>query len=236
MLSLCGMVACLSLLGGCDVPSFFDPGELGGLRERAREPLVVPILSEIDPVREQVNRSFATAQEPLPEDFLTAPADYTVGPNDLLEVTIYDLEGPGLQTIKRTRVSGTGNITLPFLTNVVPAQDLTEIEIQNAIADAYSKAGILERAQVSVSVFEARNQAFTISGAVGREGLFQIIDEDFRIFDALAQAGGVQSPFQEDVYVIRKPAKRKNGAAGPTTAPADGGTTQPIEDLAPPQS
>ena len=136
---VCGMAATVGLIGGCDVPSFFDPGEMAGLTQRGKEPLKIQILDELDPTLEQANRDFATAQPPTPEDFKTEPADYTVGPNDLLQVTVYDLEGPGLQTIKQTRVSGTGNITLPYLNSVVRDEGLSELELQQAVADALRK-------------------------------------------------------------------------------------------------
>lgn len=234
-----GWCACLGLLVGCDVPSFIDPGELAGLRSNAREPLVVKILDDLDPALEQENRQFATAELPRPEDLVTEPSDYVVGAGDLLQITIYDLEGPGLQTIKNTRVSGTGNITLPYLNNVVRGEGLTEIELQQAVADGYRQGGVLDQANVSVSVLEQRNRAYSVLGGVARPNVYVITDEDFRLLDALTSAGDIQNPFIEDVYIFRRP-ERKHGAgdggAGmPETEPA-GGTTQPADDLAPPQS
>lgn len=238
----------VGLLAGCDVPSFIDPGETAGLRAHARDPLVVQILDEIDPAAEQENRQFATAQPPKAEDFVTDPADYVVGANDLLEVTVFNLEGPGLQTIKRVRVSGTGNLTLPFLQNVVRAEGLTEGELQQAISEAYRQAGVLDQADVSVSVVEQRNRAYTVTGLVARPGQYVITDEDFRLLDALTTAGDVQSPFIEDAYIVRSlegPPKHTGNqgmapapaGARPTTRPAAGGrgSTRPAlkDDLAP---
>ncbi len=218
-----------------------DPGELAGTRRNAKEPLVVQVLDELNPVLEEGNREFASAQPPTTEDLDAAPTDYVVGADDLLEVTIYDLEGPGLQTIKRTRVSGTGNITLPYLPSVVRAEGLTEIEAQTAIIDAYRKGGVLENAQVSVSVGEARGRAFTIQGSVARPGPYLISDQDFRILDALAAAGDVPSPYVEDLFVIRRTdevggADRMAPGAGeaPATAPAN--DAQPGTDPLAPQS
>jgi protein involved in polysaccharide export with SLBB domain len=237
------MAGFLVALSGCDVPSFVDPGELAGLRPNAKEPLVVQVLDHLDPVLEETNREFATAQPPLPEDFVTEPADYVVGPGDLLQITVYDLEGPGLQTIKNTRVSGTGNVTLPYLNNVVRAEGLSELELQQSIAEGYRQAGVLDNANVSVSVAEARARAYSVLGSVARPSVYVITDEDFRLLDALTQAGDVQSPFIEELFIYRrtdKPGPRREGAApaGAMTRPAAprGGATRPVDDLAPPQS
>jgi protein involved in polysaccharide export with SLBB domain len=83
--------------------------------------------------------------------------DYVVGPNDLLQVTVYDIEGPGLQTIKTIRVSGTGNITLPFLKDPIRVAGLTELDAQRTIVETYEQQGVLKNANVSVAVAEARN-------------------------------------------------------------------------------
>jgi protein involved in polysaccharide export with SLBB domain len=247
-LACCTAVSSVALMsGGCllDIPSFLDPGELSGLRtSKSHEPLVVQVLDDLDPVLEQGNKSFATAETPRPEDLETTRTDYVVGPQDLLQITIYDLEGPGLQTIKNTRVSGTGNITLPWMNNVVRAEGLSELELQQAISQAYQQAGVLENANVSASVLEARNRAYSVLGSVSRPNQYVITDEDFRLLDALTAVGDVTSPLIEDLYIVRRldraPKAAGGPASGPTTGPAGAGTpgttTQPVDDLAPPQS
>lgn len=250
-------VACVAAIsgfaltsGGCllDVPSFIDPGELAGLRtSKVHEPLVVQVLDELDPVLEQGNKVFTTAEAPRPEDLQTERTDYVVGPQDLLQITIYDLEGPGLQTIKNVRVSGTGNVTLPWMNNVVRAEGLSELELQQAISQAYQQAGVLENANVSVSVIEARNRAYSVLGSVARPNQYVITDEDFRLLDALTAVGDVTSPLIDELYIVRRTDRntRASGGAGmpgtaPTTRPVGGAAapaSQPADELAPaPQS
>jgi polysaccharide export outer membrane protein len=245
MAATLSILGCAGLLGGCETPSFLDPGELAATREgRVREPLVVQVLDDLDAEREQSDRVFSNAQPPKQEDLVTTPTDYAVGPGDLLQVTVYDLEGQGLQTIKQVRISGTGNVALPYLTNVVRAEGLTEIELQTTIADAYREAKILETPNVSVSVQEARNRTYTVFGSVARPGTYVIADDEFRLLAALVQAGDVQNPLLQEVYVFRRTDKAGNGSgapgAGPASQPAGAGapdTTQPAgDDLAPPQS
>ena len=241
-----GLVGCSGLLSGCilDVPSFIDPGETAGLRMN-KEPLVVQVLEELDPAMEQGNRDFAMAQPPRPEDMSTERTDYVVGPGDLLQITVFNLEGQGLQTQKTTGVSGTGNITLPFLQEVVRAEGLTELELQQAIADAYGKAGVIESPNVSVAVMQQRNSAYTVTGSVVHEGEYVVPPtENFRVLNALSQAGGVSNALIEEIYIFRptdEGARRHDagGAGRPATGPAGGGPggqTQPAapDELAPP--
>jgi protein involved in polysaccharide export with SLBB domain len=246
-LATSGLMCGLLSAGGCilDVPSFIDPGETAGLRDQggSKEPLVVQILDELDPVLEEGNREYANAEVPRPEDLVIEPADYVVGPGDLLQVTVFDLEGVGLQTVKQTRVSGTGNVALPYLNKTVRAEGLTEIDLQQAIAQSYKEAGVLDQANVSVSVVEARNRAFSVLGSVARPGTYVITDEQFRLLDAITQAGDIVSPYLEDVYIFRRTDDMKKGATtnhGAATVPAAKepaapGATQPADDLAPPK-
>ena len=101
-------------------------------------------------------------------------ADYRIGPKDLIELTVFDLEGPGLQTIKRVRVSETGKVSVPVLKDAVPVAGLSETEARRAIIDAYKQAHLLAEANVSVAVVEARNLKPTIG--VGERITVSIMD------------------------------------------------------------
>ena len=210
-----GVAACLALLSGagCNVPTFIDPADLSGQRfVNQGDPLVVQIVEDLDPVLEEGTREFVTAEDPRPEDMVTEPSDYVIGPGDVLSITISELQLPGLDTVKTTSVSGTGNITLPLLQNPVHVEGMTENELQREIVEAYRQAGIQERAEVSASVVQARNRSFSVLGSIGGgggggaggAGQYVINDEDFRLMDALAQAGSISNPLLEDLYIIRR--------------------------------
>jgi protein involved in polysaccharide export with SLBB domain len=71
--------------------------------------------------------------------------------DDLLLISIPDIGGPGeRETVKVVRVDKQGDIALPLITPL-HAAGLTEIELVQAIVEAYRKAGICENAQVSIS-------------------------------------------------------------------------------------
>ncbi len=80
--------------------------------------------------------------------------EYVLVPKDLVNVTVYDLEGPGLRTIKAARVSDAGNIAMPYLDEPVHIAGLTEEQAQRTIAERYKG----KAANVSVVVAEPHPQ------------------------------------------------------------------------------
>jgi protein involved in polysaccharide export with SLBB domain len=229
------------ILGGCDTKDFLNPTAI--VRSgHPNEPLVVPILSTIDAQAESGPADFATAVPPAPADMTSTSNDYTIGRNDLLNIAISDLMGPGQETLKTARVSESGNVSLPYL-GVVHAAGLTEFELEQGIIKAYRDANLIQNAQVSVTVVEARGRTVEILGAVAQPGQYAILDADFRLLDALVLAKDTTSPLIEWIYVIRKSESQHvnqaghplnltpNGASGagakpPTSAPSP-------DDLAP---
>jgi protein involved in polysaccharide export with SLBB domain len=74
-----------------------------------------------------------------PDDLIPpAPGDYRVQPGDVLELKFGDLVGPGIETVKVVRVSGTGTISLPLL-GPIHVAGMTEAEINEAIDDEYRR-------------------------------------------------------------------------------------------------
>ncbi len=220
---------------GCDSKSFIDPGEMGRYQH---EPLASPILNTLDPAIETKSDEFAGATDPLPSDLSDTTTDYRISRDDQLSIAISDLQGPGQETVKVTRVTESGNISLPFV-GAVHAEGLTEIELEQAIIEAYRNANLIQNAQVSVSVVEPRGRAFSILGAVVQPGEYAIAESDFRIINALVLARDVTSPLVEYAYVIRRseqphvgtgPATTRPVGGRPASAPASGPAS---EDLAP---
>ena len=103
---------------------------------------------------EEPNDEFAQASDVTPEDLVAGQQDYVIGKNDLLSVSITDLMGPGVETVKSVRVSESGNVSLP-LVGQVHAEGLTEAQMETEIQRAYREANLIPNAQVSVSVAQA---------------------------------------------------------------------------------
>ncbi len=221
-------LAGLLILSGCGVKSWLDQSELS--RNQGGR-LVVPILSSIDPI-DEAETEFVGSQEVKPDDLKVVATDYVISRNDLINVSVFDLVNGGVESVKTTRVSETGTLSIPGMPDPVKAAGLTEAELQKAIVEAYRASGILKQAQVSVQVVEARGRTFNITGAVNRPGQYVILESDFRLLNAIIQAGGETFP-SDYLYVIRKTSSEK-----PTTPPATQPATKPavnpdIDPLAP---
>src|SRR5439155_10354910 len=144
------------VVGGCNTTGdlrngWLNPGEVGRFK---KEPLLLPIVSTLDTGIEEPNDQFTQAQDVQPEDLAANEQDYVIGRNDLLTISITDLVGPGVETVKSVRVSESGNISLPLIQQV-RAEGLTEAQLEAAIQRAYRDANLMPNAQVSVTVTQA---------------------------------------------------------------------------------
>jgi polysaccharide biosynthesis/export protein len=228
--------AMVGLLSGCEINSFLNPGE-PHIRPKDSQPLLVPILDTVASGVEQPDTAYASASDVQPQDLVPSVADYRIGTNDLVNVSIFDLLGEGTgETVKTIRVSETGNISLDFIAPV-HAAGLTEQELQDGIVKAYQDAKLIRNARVSVTVVEARARTFSIQGNVGLPGEYQITRPDFRMLDAMVTAKApVNAIGVQYAYVIRKvppiiPPPASNGATTP--APGSTPTSSPSDILAP---
>lgn len=229
-----GMVGVLAIAVGCEnmeePKSFFDPAQVGRIKD---EPLVVPILDKLNIGAAEEDAQFSGARDVTQADLVATASDYEVSPNDVLSVSISDLLGPNTVSDRTIRTTQTGKISLPLLQQPIAVEGKTEQQVEQAIKDAYRDAQILQNAQVSVSVIEARGRTYSILGAVGAPGLYAIYDTDFRLLDALVTARDVTNTVGTDViYVIRK----KDAAAGDQGGPAEQPKVQPGVDPLAPQS
>ena len=220
---LAASVAVAMVAGGCETKSWLNPGEVGRYKH---EPLLLPIVNSLSGETgiEEPNDQFAQAADVTSEDLQSANQDYVIGKNDLLSVTVSDLVGPGVETVKQARVSESGNISLP-LVGQIRAEGLTEAQLETEIQRAYREANLMPNAQVSVTVQQALARIFSILGSVQRPGVYQITQSDFRLLDALVTAGDISTQGVDYVYVVRregmgpKPTPPTTGAGG-----AGGGT------------
>ena len=215
------LIACVVaafMAGGCGYEhGWLNPGDVGRFK---KEPLLKPILSTLNTGFEEPNDQYANATDVEPADLVASETDYVIGKNDLLTISITDLMGPGIETVKNVRVSESGNVSLPLI-GQLHAEGLTEAQMETEIQRAYREANLIPNAQVSVTVAQALQRIFSIRGAVGRPSQYQLTQVDFRILDALVAAGDMtQSQGVDYIYVIR----RKDLASGPrraaTTMPA----------------
>lgn len=196
---------------GCEWKSFLDPSELvdpeeGNLLEadgRVR-PRVQTILTDLDMGLERPDEAFAGARDVQARDLQVTVEDYRVGPRDLLRITIANYPNEGQSTPEGYTVTETGQISLPDI-GQLSVVGLTENEVKGVVENAFREAGILIDPSVSVLVVDAYGRVFSLMGAVGQAGRYQILKSDFRMLDALSLAGGVGDyrSTSQYAYIIR---------------------------------
>lgn len=140
--------------------------------------------SPSDRIVERSNSSWsAQAAAPVAAIGTAFVKDYRVGPNDLIDIEVYDLDNS-----KRTfRVNSAGTITLPLIGPVIVG-GLTAQEVEARIADRYREK-YLQNPQVSIFIKEFATERLTVEGAVARPGMFPLTGQ-MTLLRALALAGG----------------------------------------------
>lgn len=121
-----------------------------------------------------------------------------IGPNDLLNVTIY-----GAPELSRTiRVGQDGLIHLPMLKAVFPAEGKLPADIEIAIVEALTKEQILVDPVVTVTVAEYVSRPISVMGAVRQPLTFQAYGP-VTLLDALSRAGGLTGEAGAEILLSR---------------------------------
>ena len=220
--------AFLASLSGCEgydwgLHNWFNPSQPFRKPDQATVNLIYDRVGPADQTTELVpNATFPTA-----EDLEWAEADYRIGPSDILRVSVLDLFQEGLETVLDRQVSHSGYIDLPLLSQRVRAWGLSQEELADDIKARYRAADILRDPTVSVMVTLPRQNTFSILGAVGRPGPYNIIRKDLTLLQALAMAGGVNQVNIDWIYVIRPKRPDRGKPPTPERSPA---TTVPTLD------
>jgi polysaccharide export outer membrane protein len=132
----------------------------------------------------------------------SSPADYRIGPEDLLQITIYNIPEQEARATPRTvalRVSQKGVIVAP-LVGELEVRGMTTSDAERELRRRYSK--YIRNPQVGVMVTEHR-QRVSVMGAVQKPGVFELTGPK-SVIDALALAGGVTERAGNQVHVYRQ--------------------------------
>lgn len=109
--------------------------------------------------------------------------DYHIGANDLLEITVFQIE----ELARTVRVNSRGLITLPLI-GVVKAGGMTGQELEHEIGKKLTD-GFLQDPQVSVFIKEYTSQKVTIEGSVEKAGVYPLTGRT-TLLQVIAQAAG----------------------------------------------
>ena len=203
---------------GCEKPEtanwvkngFLDPTQVG----QFREPKQNPIRHSLSLLEEPMH--LERAEAPIAEDLVPSFEEPKIVGGDTITVAIFELLAPGENTSQQIKVGDGGFITLPVL-GPLRVAGITPREIELVIKSQLRGKDILEDADVQVRVVETRAMMYSILGQVPRPGAYPIPMPEYRLLNALANAGGVP-PELHELFVIRKGAAKE---LQPGSAPAE---------------
>ena len=148
-----------------------------------------------------------SASPPSPAPPSTRPADYVVGPQDVLRITVFDEP-----TMSGTyRVDTDGSFQYPMLGRV-PAAGSRVRDIEQMIKTKLED-GFVRRAQVTVDVDQFRSRSIFIVGEVRSPGKYPMTGQ-MSLIEALAAAGSTLPTASSEVLILRP---RDANAAQPLT-------------------
>jgi polysaccharide biosynthesis/export protein len=151
------------------------------------------------PMVTQVNSALAAAALQAP----SATADYRLGAEDLLEITLFNVPESGTGILSRraeVRVTQEGMITLPLLGDISVA-GLTTSALEQVLRQRYDE--YMHNPQVGVYVKEYRSQRASVLGAVRNPGVFQLTGPK-TLGDLLALAGGITDKASSRLHIYRQ--------------------------------
>jgi polysaccharide export outer membrane protein len=135
--------------------------------------------------------------------------DYYVGPEDLLEISIFEWELREETKTASFRVSETGYIAMPVISAVfVGGQSVGDIKTR--IEKKLKEGGFIQNPRVSVNIKEYRSKKVAVLGSVKDPGVYTLRQNVTTLLDILSLAGGVNDRAGFVAYVIR-PGEQQEG-------------------------
>lgn len=139
----------------------------------------------------------ASAEAPAERNGSRPEVEYTLGPEDVIEVFVW--KEPELSTVVTVRPDG--RITLP-LAGEFEAADKTPKQLQEEVTERLEK--YLEVPVVTVSVQAINSRQISVLGEVRRPGRYRLAQRT-TVLDAIALGGGfTEFADRGDVVVLRK--------------------------------
>lgn len=132
-----------------------------------------------------------------------AEAADALGPGDSIRVSVFG--NPDLTT--ETRLASRGSIRMPLI-GEVDLNGATPAEAANRIAQRLQRGQFLKDPQVTVTLLQVRSRQVSVLGQVAHPGRYALEDQA-RLTDALAMAGGITSAGDEVVTVLSGPSRVK---------------------------
>jgi polysaccharide export outer membrane protein len=139
-----------------------------------------------------------TARRPVSEVGGANLPSQSVGPNDLIAVSVYD--SPELS--RTVRIGADGYFALPMVKRRIHADGLFAADLENAICEALREEEILVNPLVTVTIAEYHSRPISVSGSVKMPVVFQA-EGPTTLLEALARAQGLTSEAGREILVSR---------------------------------
>jgi polysaccharide export outer membrane protein len=123
-----------------------------------------------------------------------------VGPGDLLEVKVFDVE----ELTQEVRVSDRGEAALTFL-GPLQLAGLTTSEVQTLVENRLRDGNYVREPHVSIMIQEYATQGVSVLGQVGKPGVYPVLGSR-TLLDVISEAGGITPMAAHEATI-----KRRNG-------------------------
>jgi polysaccharide export outer membrane protein len=153
----------------------------------------------------------APQQAPPAQPAAVASADYTIGPQDILKISVLGNDDLTQTVI----VQGDGAIVFPLL-GKVQAAGMTPDQFEQALATQLGN-GFIRNPQVDVVVQEYRSKNVFVMGEVAKPGTYSLVGAS-SLIEILSRAGPLGANAGSEVLIIRS----RDGAQAPIVPTAEG--------------
>lgn len=169
---------------------------LTGVAAAQIQPVPQPVPAQAKPAAAAQAPATPGNGAPAPAPGIALPADYVIGPEDVVSVLFWrDKEMSGDYTVRPD-----GQITLPLL-NDVQAAGLTPEALRDSLTKAASK--LIEDPSVTVGIRAINSRKVYITGMVGKGGMYPLTSPT-TVVQLISIAGGLQEFADEKkILVVR---------------------------------
>jgi polysaccharide export outer membrane protein len=120
-----------------------------------------------------------------PSATVTDQSAITIGPGDLIDLTVFDVP----ELVLKVRVDSSGVVSLPLMGDLKLA-GMTVRDAQHFIARELVEHQMVKEPQVSLFIEEFATQGITVYGEVNTPGIYPLMGPH-QLYDAISAAGGL---------------------------------------------
>lgn len=139
--------------------------------------------------------------------------DYRLGPGDVLEINIFELEKRDEFKTVEARVEESGEIIIPIAGSIT-AGEKTVDELVQLINQRLVEGEFIKEPRTNVTVKEFMSKKVAVVGAVENPGEYMLRQNVTTLLDALGMAGGTTDQAGYELYVVKASRDLQAGRTG----------------------